>query len=447
MPDDPGSHHPHPDASPESAVTPLLRSTWLLIGVGIVLWAAWRIFHEPIGVILPPLGLAGVIVYLLNPLVSWLERHRLHRAIAAALAYLVVAGAAVGLGFAVGPVITDQVGDLIRESPNIAVSTQDFINERLLDAGIDYEVSFDFSDEQTQQSIREWVEANSDRLLALAGGAFDLVGRLFHVALTLILAPFLAFYILVDLPKISSTLTRLVPPGSRGEVIVVAGRIGSLVGAYFRGQLLVAAFVGAASSVALWAIGLPFWAIVGLTAGVFNLIPLIGPFVGGLIGVIIALTVGDGLQQAILVVVLLTAVQQIDNHVITPNIMSRTVKVHPVTVIITLAAAATMFGILGMLVAIPLVAAAKLVVIYLLVTRVPSMAHLGGDTVELFDEDGMPVDAPRSDDSALFAMGRDLRAAWEKVRRRDGSDVVGDVGTLDEVVDAGTLDDGGDETG
>lgn len=421
MPDQTGSDHPHPDAGPGSPLARLAVATWLVIGLGVVLWAGWRIFHEPIRIILPPLGLAAVAVYLLNPLVSYFERRGIRRALATALTYLLAAGIVVGVGFALGPLISDQVGDLIRESPDIAVSTQDFVNERLADAGIDYEVSFDLSDEATQQSIREWVEANSDQLLALAGGAFDIVGRLFHVVLTLILAPFLAFYILMDLPKISATMTRLVPPGTRGEVIVVARRIGSLVGAYFRGQLLVAAFVGVASSIALWAIGLPFWAIVGFTTGLFNLVPLIGPFVGGLIGVIIALTVGGGFTQALWVVALLTAVQQVDNHVITPNVMSRTVKVHPVTVIITLAAAAAMFGILGMLVAIPFVAAAKLVVIYMLVTRVPTMAHLGGETVELFDEDGVPIATGRGDDSALFAMGRDLRAAWEKARGRDGS--------------------------
>src|SRR5690606_18276036 len=122
-----------------------------------------------------------------------------------------------------------------------------------------------------------------------------------------------------------------------------------------------------------------------------------------------------------LVVVLLTGVQQVDNHVITPNIMSRTVKVHPATVIIALAAAAAMFGIVGMFLAIPTVAAAKLILVYLLVTRVPSMAHLGEDAPALFNDDGVLVETQR-EDSAIFAMGRDLRTAWERVRGRDNAD-------------------------
>jgi predicted PurR-regulated permease PerM len=399
----------------------LVHMAWFIIGVGVILWAFWRMFHEPIEVVLPPLVLAALIVYLLNPLVTFLTRYRIHRALATALAYLLVAGLIAGVGFAVGPLITDQVADLFDRVPEITASTEDFVNDRLDGFGIDADVSFDITDQDTQESIRDWIRDNSDQLLALAGGAFDVVGRVFHVILTLILAPFLAFYFLVDLPKISATLTRLVPPGKRGEVIVVGRRIGLLVGAYFRGQLLVALFVAIASALVLWAIGLPFWALVGVVTGIFNLVPLIGPFVGGLIGVIIALTVGDGVSQALLVVVLLTAVQQIDNHVITPNIMSRTVKVHPATVIIALGAAAALFGIVGMFFAIPTVAAAKLMVVYLLVTRVPSMAHLGGEAPALFDDDGAPLSPPR-EDSAIFAMGRDLRTTWERVRGRDDAD-------------------------
>lgn len=422
MPDESGSHQSQ-EAISGPPMRNLLQTVWFIIGVGVILWAIWRIFHEPIEVVLPPLILAALIVYLLNPLVTLISRYRVHRALATALAYLLVAGLVVGVGFAVGPLITDQVAEFFEEVPDIAASAEDFVNDRLESFGIDANASFDFTDADTQESIRDWIRDNSDQLMALAGGAFDIVGRLFHVALTLILAPFLAFYFLMDLPKISATLTRLVPPGQRGEVIVVGRRIGLLVGAYFRGQLLVALFVAVASSAVLWAIGLPFWALVGVTTGIFNLVPLIGPFVGGLVGVVIALTpgVGDGIGQALLVVLLLTAVQQVDNHVITPNIMSRTVKVHPATVIIALGAAAAMFGIVGMFFAIPTVAAAKLMVVYLLVTRVPSMAHLGGEAQALFDDDGLPVEPPR-EDSAIFAMGRDLRSAWERVRGRDNAD-------------------------
>ena len=234
----------------------------------------------------------------------------------------------------------------------------------------------------------------------------------------IVLAPVLAFYVLSDLPRLSEGVRRLVPPRSRSEAVDVTQRILRTVGAYVRGQLLVATFVAVATSIGLLVVGLPFWALVGVAAGLFNLIPFVGPFVGGLLGALIALTVGNGLGQAVAVVVVMVIVQQVDNHVITPGVLSRTVHVHPITIILTLAAAASLFGILGMLVAIPLLAATKLVVMYLLVTRVPSMAHLAGEGPEVID--GKPVGEPR--DSSLVSMGRELRAAWENVRRRRQDD-------------------------
>jgi predicted PurR-regulated permease PerM len=82
-------------------------------------------------------------------------------------------------------------------------------------------------------------------------------------------------------------------------------RIGQAVGGFFRGQLLVAMFVGVASSIGLWAIGLPFWLLVGMVAGVFNLVPLVGPFIGGGLAVVIALISGQPLKAVWAAVVLL----------------------------------------------------------------------------------------------------------------------------------------------
>ena len=85
----------------------------------------------------------------------------------------------------------------------------------------------------------------------------------------------------------------LIPPDRRDEVKGLMDRISQAVGGFFRGQLLVALFVGVASSIGLWAIRLPFWLLVGIVAGVFNLVPLIGPFIGGGLAVVIALVAGE----------------------------------------------------------------------------------------------------------------------------------------------------------
>jgi predicted PurR-regulated permease PerM len=387
---------------------------WTLIGLAILILGFLWLMREPLHLIVPPIALAGVLVYLLNPIVTWFERRRLHRVFGTAVTYVVVLAVVVGLAWLVLPILARQTADLVQRLPDIAVTVQDVVNRQLARLDIGQRIVLDPDNADVGQAINDFLRDNRDQLLGLLRGAGSIVASVIALLVTLILAPVLAFYVLADLPRLSDGVRRLVPPDSRSEFVDVSQRILTTVGAYFRGQLLVALFVGVATAVGLGVIGLPFWAIVGATAGAFNLVPFIGPFVGGAIGVVVALTVGSGFSQAIVVVIVMTAVQQVDNHVVTPNILSRTVHVHPVTIILALAVAASLFGILGMLVAIPTVAAAKLVIMYVLVTRFPSMAHLAGEGPAIID--GVPVGDPR--ETSLVSMGNELRKAWEVRRRR-----------------------------
>jgi len=397
---------------------------WTTIGVLVLLAGAWLVLREPISVVFPPLALAGVIVYLLNPLVRALTERGIPRVLGTAGAYVVMLGVVVGTGFAVGPLLADQFGDLVARLPDIATSVSDSLNQQAARFGLDAQLSLELDQADLPSSLSEFLRENSAQVTAVLQGAQNIATAAFHALLTLILAPILAFYLLSDLPRITEGVRYLLPPSDRGEVLSVAERIGRTVGAYFRGQLLVATFVAVATAIGLAIIDLPLWALVGLATGIFNLVPLIGPFVGGLIGVVLALTVGDGMSQAIAVVVVMTLVQQVDNHVITPNIIARTVKVHPVTVMLGLLVAASMFGILGMLVVIPFIAAVKLVALHIAVTRFPSMRHLAAEGPGLFGTDLPQVPGAPSAAQAEAAMPESLRpepSITERIRMRSRS--------------------------
>ncbi len=388
--------------------------TWTVVGLLVLVWAVGHVFAEPIRLLFPPLALAAILVYVLNPVVTTFERRGMHRVVSTTLAYLVLGGVLVGLSIVVMPLLVAQASDLVDRIPEIAVGLQDSLNNQLGRLGLTQRVSLDPQATETQTAVQQFFEENREQMVELIRGAGTLVAGLVAGLVAIILAPVLAFYVLADLPRLSQGIRRLVPPASRSEVVDVTQRILRTVGAYVRGQMLVATFVAVATAIGLALIGLPFWALVGVAAGIFNLIPFVGPFVGGVLGAVVALTVGNGIGQAIAVVVVMVVVQQVDNHVITPGVLARTVHVHPVTIILALATAASLFGILGMLVAIPVLAAGKLLLMYVLVTRVPSMAHLAGEGPEIID--GVPVGEPR--DSSLVSMGRELRTAWEARRRR-----------------------------
>jgi predicted PurR-regulated permease PerM len=328
-----------------------LAAVLVLVGV------AFRYLLWPLRVLFAPVALALVVVYLLNPLVNRLERRGMRRGLAVAAIYVAfVAVVAVSLSLVV-PVIARQIGGFVNELPRYVQDAAREVNDFAARRGWDFRV--DLSAEQVQRYIAE----NRQAIIGVLGGVRSFAFGVFHVLITLVIGVILSIYILLDLPKIQRTVRSLLPEGRREELTALAERVGGVLGGFFRGQLLVATFVGVASAIGLTLVKIPFAAVVGLVAGVFNLVPLIGPFIGAVPAVILALLSGHPVR-ALWAGLVLLIVQQIDNHIISPNVMARTVRLHPITVMLALLAAGSLFGIFGMLLVVPGIAAAKVVAQY-----------------------------------------------------------------------------------
>jgi predicted PurR-regulated permease PerM len=317
----------------------------LLALVALVVWT--------VRVILPPLILAGTIVFLLNPVVTRLQRHHIPRAAGAGITYLAVVGVVVLAGLLVVPLAGAQARDLSRQWPEIQANAERWVDARAEESKGKF---WEFD----RKELGEALSNNQLSIRQQLDRAFRLGVAIFNVLLILVLAPIIAFYLLVDLPHLRRVSESLVPAGVKDEVMHVAPRLNRAVGGFFRGQLMIAAIVGVLCSVGLAAIGLKFWFLVGMIAGFFNIIPLIGPWVGGLPGVAIALTTGSPLQ-ALGVLVIMVGVQQIDNHFITPQVMHRVVQLHPAAVVLALVAGGHLGGFLGLLFAVPLAAVLKII--------------------------------------------------------------------------------------
>jgi predicted PurR-regulated permease PerM len=315
-----------------------------------------------------------VTIYVLNPLVTRLEGYRVRRLFGGCLSYFVLL-AVVSTGIALLiPVLVDQGQAFARDFPE----TIDRLGDSADGVARWFERRFG-----VEVDVQEWIGGQSD----LAADSLKQVGHFLASAaetLTLIIIGLVVgFYLLIDLPRLRTQTLRLFPPDRRSEWRQVAHDVGAAMGGFFRGQLLVAFIVAVMSSLGLALIGLPYWAVVGVIAGFFNLVPLIGPFVGAVPAIIIALALKTP-TTALLVIVVLTVVQQIDNHFISPNVMRWSVKLHPVTVMLTLVVGAALAGFFGMLVAVPMVASIKVVVSHFWRTRVPWGEEVfdGGPTIE-----------------------------------------------------------------
>jgi predicted PurR-regulated permease PerM len=183
------------------------------------------------------------------------------------------------------------------------------------------------------------------------------------------LAPVLAIYLLIDLNRFKKNTLELMPPRHRNEISYVSGEVGTALGSFVRGQLLVSLIVGVASSLGMWAIDLPFWLLIGIIAGFLNLIPFVGPVVGGALAALVALLNSDP-WQAVWAVLIMIAVQQLDNHLITPMIQRARVNLSPLVIVLALIVGGALAGLLGVLVAIPATAAMRIVVGHLWRTRI-----------------------------------------------------------------------------
>ncbi len=346
---------------------------WSLVGLLLLLaligFVAW-VFR----VIWPPLILAGVIVFLGNPTVTRLQRHHIPRAGGAAILYAGVIAALVLVGMLVSPQVGRQADAMATAWPDLQRDLQqrlDDVAEESREGNWPVQIPT-YAEIEEQFAPADAADTNddgtispseqTDRLVRQFASARRVFGQIFHVGLIFLLAPVLALYLLIDLPNIRRVLRGLVPERNRGDVMVITRRLSISLGGYVRGQLAVSFLVGLMASIGLLIIGLPYWLLVGMVAGIFNLIPLIGPWVGAIPAIVIALSTGGGTTQALLAALVMVIVQQIDNHLISPMVMQRAVKLHPTVVILALLAAGSLWGFAGMLIAVPAAAAVKILV-------------------------------------------------------------------------------------
>jgi predicted PurR-regulated permease PerM len=380
-------------------------AAWSIIGLLIVLAVAGWVLLK-ISVIFPPLVLALLIIYLLNPIVSRLEARRVPRLWGTLLAYVVVAAVLTLIVILVSPLIAKQAEQFTDDWPEfkkqIVVSVDDFVGtiEDRIDVDIDttdlhclldvqVETTSEARCDEVTEKLREQLVGSAERLTELGSSVLEVV-------LIFVLAPLLALYLLIDLPDLQRDVLNLIPESHRGEVADVASKVGRTVGGFFRGQLLVATTVGVMSTLGFLLIDLKFALVIGAIAGFTNLIPLVGPFIGGGLGVIVG-TITDNFSTGLKAALVALIVQQIDNHIISPNIMKRTVQLHPVTVMLSLLAGGTLAGFWGVLLGVPAVAVVKLVATHLWTTRVlhesptPETEPTVGETPPVEDPEQKPT--------------------------------------------------------
>ena len=360
---------PEDDGKPRTLRSFLTRagvSAWSLVGILVLLWALLQILGK-LQILLAPVVLAVVLIYLLNPVVNRLASWGVHRILGSLAGFLLLLGALVAIGFLVTPSIRSQATELSENFPEIYAKSEQQLEDLASDLGLGT------VDVWSYERIREFIEdpGNQDQLISTAlDNLGAITSGLLEAILVFLVAPVVAFYVLIDLPRIRDESVELVPPRLRAEVVHVSRQLGTAVGGFLRGQVLVALIVGVLTSLGFWMIGLKFWLLIGMIAGFLNIIPFVGPWVGGTLGVFAGLVVNGDVTTAFFAAIVAFAVQQIDNNFVSPTVLRATVRLHPAVVVLVLILGGAIGGLWGVLLAVPVAASVKIVVGHVWRTRV-----------------------------------------------------------------------------
>jgi predicted PurR-regulated permease PerM len=341
---------------------------WTSVGAAALGWVIIRL-ADAVRVIWLPMAFAFGLVLLLEPSVRWLERKGIPRLAASFISFLGLVAFLVAVAALVYPTVRGQVVEFVERLPDLYAGLINWARDLGDRFGWDLEEIF------SGGALEDWLndpanqETIQDLLIGFGAGAGFLIRGVTEAVIVAALAPVLAIYLLIDLPRFKDNAVVLTPASHRDEVVYVGREVATAMGSFVRGQLLVALIVGIASSIGMWIIDLPFWLLVGIISGLLNMIPFLGPIAGGALAFLIALLHGDP-WLGVLAVAIYTAIQQVDNHVITPMIQRTRVHLSPFAIVIALVIGGSVAGLLGVLVAVPATAAVRIIAGHLWRTRI-----------------------------------------------------------------------------
>ena len=340
---------------------------WTSVGVLVLGWALLVVANQ-IRVIWLPMAFAFGLVFLLEPSVRWLEDRGIRRLFGSFIAFFSLLLTIALMVVLVYPTVQRQIVEFAQTLPELFSGLVVWLREQGDRYGIDLDAILDqdwvawLSDPANQTTIQ-------NILLGFGVGAGLLLRGITEVVIIVGLAPVLAIYLLMDMRRYKENAARLTPPNYREEATYVGTAVATAMGSFVRGQLFVAAIVGILSSIGMWLIGLPFWLLVGIISGVLNMIPFVGPIVGGALAFVVAVLNGDP-WQGVWAVLIYTGIQQIDNNIITPVVQRARVHLSPFAIVIALIVGGSIAGLLGVLIAVPVTAAIRIIAGHLWRTRV-----------------------------------------------------------------------------
>ncbi len=360
---------PPPAPAPVVAAPPVVVARWVqLVMLPLGVLALYAV-AQAAGIVLLLFIVAGIIALILNPVVGLLQRTRMPRTLCVIAVYLAFFTMLPVIGFLLASPISDQATSFAGDVPGLiddASSSLDDVQRFFDDQGVDVQIKG--QTDSALASLQDSIVSGSGEIVSVTG---ELLRKFVELSFYVILVIVLSVYMLIYAPRIGALVRKVMPPGNGTPADDFPTRVQRAVVGYVRGQLLFSAIMGTSAGVALWLFGVigifpdgrTYAPAFGVFFGFMELVPYVGPVLGALPPVIVAL-VQDPLT-ALWVALLFLALQQFEGHVVAPNIFGHALRLNPLLVIFALLLGGEIYGFFGALIALPIAAILRETVDYL----------------------------------------------------------------------------------
>ena len=326
----------------------------IVLFVFIKLQPIWQPLIDMMVTILLPFIIAGFITYLLRPIVEKIHDAGLHRGLAVFIIYFLFFG---GIGLAVYkglPEIIRQLKDLSESVPTIAkqyLSFTDDIQEKTA-------AWPDGIQKRVYNGITSIEQGVASRTVNVVNSIINIISHVF----TIVIIPFISFYMLKDYGKIKKAIWYMTPRKWRQSGMVLLRDIDKSLGSYIRGQIFVCAIIGSVSAILFWIFDMKYPLLLGSIIGITNVIPYFGPVIGAIPAMLIAATMS--VKMIVIVIVIILLLQFLEGNILSPLIVGKSLHIHPIVIMFALFAGGEIWGIIGLILSVPVVAVIKVSLIH-----------------------------------------------------------------------------------
>lgn len=337
----------------------------LLISLNIMVFMKISFLFHPLWVIVRtvalPVILAGIAYYLLNPMVNYLEKRGIRRVYSILGLYVAIIGLLTLVIFAIVPLIQNQIEGISEDFPKYIKELQKVINSfaaNPLPAQLHESINFDINSIIT--TVTDWSASLLNNAISSIG---TIVGAVTEVIIAIVTLPFILFYLLKDGRKLPEYITNFLPPKFRKHTLEVMGEMNHQISSYIRGQIIVSCCIGFLLYIGYRVIGLDYSLTLAAIAAFTSIVPYLGPTIAITPALIIAIVTSP--MMLIKMIAVWTIVQLVEGKFISPQVMGKNLHVHPITIIFVILTAGKLFGVLGVLLAVPGYAILKVIFTHL----------------------------------------------------------------------------------